>query len=143
MPLDWAGAQNNLGLALVALGEREGGTERLEQAVAAFRAALEERTREHVPRDWAKTQNGLGNALRELGERESGTGDLSKSVEAYNLASAIFASPGLTYYAEKCQVDRERAVQLIEQRGGLKKRFPSGTVTWRPTKRVNSGSGPV
>jgi hypothetical protein len=95
----------------------------LDQAVTAFRAALQERTLEQLPLDWAKTQNGLANALRALGEGESGTGDLSRSVEAYNLASAIFASPGLAYYAEKCRAERERAVQLIEQRGGIKKDF--------------------
>ena len=45
------------------LGERETGTARLEEAVAAYRAALEERTRERVPLDWAATQNNLGLAL--------------------------------------------------------------------------------
>ena len=45
------------------LGERESGTARLEEAVAAYRAALEERTRERVPLDWATTQNNLGIAL--------------------------------------------------------------------------------
>ncbi len=50
-----------------ALGERESGTARLEEAVAAYRAALEERTRERVPLDWATTQNNLGNALQALG----------------------------------------------------------------------------
>ena len=46
-----------------ALGERESGTARLEEAVAAFREALEECTRERVPLDWAMTQNNLGVAL--------------------------------------------------------------------------------
>ena len=63
MPLDWAMTQNNLGTALWTLGERESGTARLEEAVAAYRAALEEWTRERVPLDWAMTQNNLGNAL--------------------------------------------------------------------------------
>ena len=40
--------QNNLGAALATLGERESGTERLEQAVAAYTEALQERTRERV-----------------------------------------------------------------------------------------------
>ena len=40
MPLDWAMTQNNLGAALATLGERESGTARLEEAVAAYRAAL-------------------------------------------------------------------------------------------------------
>ncbi len=55
--------QNNLGNALGRLGERESGTARLEEAVAAFREALKERTRERVPLEWAMTQNNLGNAL--------------------------------------------------------------------------------
>ena len=41
VPLQWATTQNNLGAALRTLGERESGTERLEQAVAALRGALE------------------------------------------------------------------------------------------------------
>jgi tetratricopeptide (TPR) repeat protein len=41
VPLDWAATQNNLGNALQTLGEREDGTGRLEEAVAAYRAALE------------------------------------------------------------------------------------------------------
>jgi tetratricopeptide (TPR) repeat protein len=63
-------AQNNLGNALVTLGERESGTGRLEEAVAAYRDALKERTRERVPLDWATTQNSLEIALRLLEERK-------------------------------------------------------------------------
>jgi tetratricopeptide (TPR) repeat protein len=36
-PLDWATTQNNLGNALRSLGERESGTARLEEAVAALK----------------------------------------------------------------------------------------------------------
>jgi tetratricopeptide (TPR) repeat protein len=79
-------AQNNLGNALSSLGERESGTRRLEEAVAAYRAALEERTRERVPLDWATTQNNLGNALSVLGERESGTARLEEAVAAFRAA---------------------------------------------------------
>ena len=51
------------------LGERESGTKRLEQAVAAFTEALKERTRERVPLDWVATQNNLGRAIQILRER--------------------------------------------------------------------------
>jgi tetratricopeptide (TPR) repeat protein len=76
-------AQNDLGTALWSLGERESGTGRLEEAVAAYRDALKERTRERVPLNWAATQNNLGLALSSLGERESGTGRLEEAVAAY------------------------------------------------------------
>ena len=76
-------AVNDLGNALRMLGERESGTARLEEAVAAFRDALKERTRERVPLDWAMTQNNLGNALWRLGQRESGTARLEEAVAAF------------------------------------------------------------
>ena len=75
-----------LGVALTTLGERESGTERLEQAVEAHRAALEEHTRERVPLGWAMTQNNLGTVLTILGGRESGTERLEQAVEAYHAA---------------------------------------------------------
>ena len=54
--------------------------------MAAYRAALEERTRERVPLDWAMTQMNLGTALWTLGERESGTARLEEAVAAYRAA---------------------------------------------------------
>jgi hypothetical protein len=51
-------------MCIQTLGEREPGTERLEQAVTAYRLALEECTRERVPLEWAKTQTNLGTALQ-------------------------------------------------------------------------------
>jgi tetratricopeptide (TPR) repeat protein len=79
-------ALNDLGIALAELGERESGTEKLEQAVDAYHAALKERTRDRVPLDWAMTQTNLGNALVWLGERESGTPRLEEAVKAYRAA---------------------------------------------------------
>ena len=76
-------AGNLLGLALWRLGERESGTARLEEAVAAYHAVLAERTRDRAPLDWAMTQNNLGTALQTLGERESGTARLEEAVAAY------------------------------------------------------------
>jgi hypothetical protein len=46
---------------------------RLEEAVAAYRDALQELTRARVPLQWARTQNNLGNALLRLGVQEGGT----------------------------------------------------------------------
>ncbi|MEM8572778.1 MAG: hypothetical protein AAGG56_18045, partial [Pseudomonadota bacterium] len=79
-------ALNDLGTGLAILGERESGTARLEEAVVAYRAALEERTRDRAPLDWAMTQNNLGNVLRTLGARESGTARLEEAVAAYRAA---------------------------------------------------------
>lgn len=81
-----ATAQNDLGNALLALGKRESGTGRLEEAIAAYRAALAEYNREREPLEWAMTQSNLGAALRSLSERERGTAKLEEAVAAYRMA---------------------------------------------------------
>ncbi len=53
-------ALNDLGNALKTLGERESGTDRLEQTVAAYNAALQERTQDRAPLQLAITQSNLG-----------------------------------------------------------------------------------
>ena len=73
-----ASLQTAFGVALATLGERERGTARLEQAVAAFTEALKEGTRERVPLDWATTPNNLGATLAILGERSVGQRVLSR-----------------------------------------------------------------
>jgi exonuclease VII small subunit len=90
VPLDWAKTQMDLGLALGALGERESGTARLEEAVAAYREALQEYSRARVPLEWAMTQNNLGLALGLLGGRESGTARLDEAAAAFREALQEF-----------------------------------------------------
>ena len=60
----------------------ETGTGSLEKAVAAYRDALKEQTRDRVPLDWAMTQNNLGNTLWALGARGTGTVHLVEAVAA-------------------------------------------------------------
>ena len=81
-----ADLQFSLALASQTLGEQSGQREPLERAVAAYREALKEWTRERVPLQWAMTQNNLGTALMRLGERESGTARLDEAVAAYREA---------------------------------------------------------
>jgi tetratricopeptide (TPR) repeat protein len=88
VPLDWAKTQNNLGNALLTLGER-GDDDALRAAVAAYRAALQELTRARVPLQWAATQTNLGNALQTLGERGDDTA-LRAAVAAYRAALEVY-----------------------------------------------------
>ena len=57
--------------------------EQLEEAVAAFRAALEKRPRDKLPLDWAASQNNIGIALFTLGEREGRDARLEEAESAY------------------------------------------------------------
>ena len=110
--------QSNLGTALCTLGERESGTARLEEAVAAYRAALEERTRDRVPLDWARTQNILGNALQTLGWRESGTARLEEAVEAIEGAWEVCREAEMRQYDEDFESRLAEIKEQIERRRG-------------------------
>ena len=78
MPLDWAGTQNNLGSALVTLGELESGTERFEQAVVAYRASLEVFSDEGSPKYRAIAESNLARTLKRLSERGSSTSAVAR-----------------------------------------------------------------
>jgi hypothetical protein len=56
----------------------------MEEAVSAYREALNARTRERVPLQWAMTQTNLGDALLAFGERELGTGRLGCVSEGWD-----------------------------------------------------------
>ena len=71
---------------LTTLGMRENNTARLEEAVAAYREALKEQTRENAPPLWASTQSSLAGALTTLGMRENNTARLEEAVAAYREA---------------------------------------------------------
>jgi hypothetical protein len=84
-PTDWAMTQNNLGGALVSLGERQPGAEGLRSlsgAVEAYRAALQVYTRAAMPQDWAATQNSLGYTLSKRAGRQSGAESLQSLRDA-------------------------------------------------------------
>ena len=61
--------QNNLGEVLQALGKRESGTARLDEAVAAYREALEEFAPEVAPYYHDMAQKNLADCLAVLEQR--------------------------------------------------------------------------
>ena len=95
----------------------ESGTERLEQAVAAYTEALKECTRERAPLDWAATQNNLGNALATLGKRESGTERLEQAVAAFTEALKECTRERMPLAWAATQNSLDRAIQLLRERG--------------------------
>ena len=104
------------GAALATLGERESGTERLEQAVTAYTEALKERTRERVPLDWAGTQNNLGNVLATLGARERGTERLEQAVTAFTEALKERTRKRVPLDWASTQSNLGRAIQILSER---------------------------
>jgi hypothetical protein len=116
VPRDWAATQNDLGTALWRLGERESGTAHLEEAVTAYGAALEERTRERVPRDWAMGSGNQGVVFMLLA-------DVTKARSAVKQIGVAFATmrdggdaPAAAYY--EAQLPKARSLlDLLTGRG--------------------------
>lgn len=88
----------NLGIALSTLGARESGMARLEEAVAAFRAALEELTRDRVPLNWAVTQVNLAQALATIDRRRGRRSDVALST--LDAALEVFRAARADAYLE-------------------------------------------
>jgi tetratricopeptide (TPR) repeat protein len=84
-----ASAYTYTGEALKILGQWAGGWEQLATAVAAYRAALKQWSRDEVPLEWAAAQNELGNALQALGQREGTTERVYEAVAAYRAALEV------------------------------------------------------
>ena len=102
----------HLGDALLRLGEREGGTAKLEEALVAYREALKEYTRERVPLDWAEGFGNEGVALILLAERR---GDAAMAETALSQIDRAFEAlrgggdvPRAAYYEQ--QLPRARAL---------------------------------
>ena len=87
---EWARLKFKEGCAAYERGILDPERGNLDRAIAAYREALEQRTRDCVPLKWAATQNNLGNALRVLGER--GDDDaLKDAISAYREALKEYA----------------------------------------------------
>jgi hypothetical protein len=89
--------------------------------VAAFRAALEERTREHAPLDWADTETNLGTALEKLGEREADDpkqqkADLQQSVAAVSSALEELSQPKEPTYWAMAQAQLGDSLRALGER---------------------------
>ena len=101
LPQAWATIQNNLGLALAALGERQGGPvglQRLVEAVEAYRNALTVATRDDLPQPWARTQGNLGRALQilvRLGGFPAGLDQVDRLVQAEGIRDDPVAQASL------------------------------------------------
>jgi tetratricopeptide (TPR) repeat protein len=131
-------AQNNLGAALAILGEREAGTERLEEAVAAYRAALEEFPRDRAPHDWARTQSNLGSAPQTLGERESGTERLEEAVAAHRAALQEFLRDRVPLQWAATQMNLGSALLTLGEREAGTDRLEEAVAAYRAALEVRT-----
>ena len=100
-PQDWARTQRSLGTALEGEGDDATTGDKaavlLDQAVQAYRSALEVDTRADQPQEWARIEVVLGYALDDEGERASGdkaVGLFDQAVQAYRSALEVYTQAG-------------------------------------------------
>ena len=94
----------------------QSGTQRLEQAVDAYHAALQERTREQLPLQWARTQENLGTVPSALGVRTHNRAKLEEARKTVSAAFEVVMQAGQEhrrrYFQDRLQaIDRQLAVQ--------------------------------
>jgi tetratricopeptide (TPR) repeat protein len=109
--------QMNHGSALMRLGERESGTARLEEAIAAYREALQENTRARAAR--LMTQMYLGLALDRAFAKTGKRVHLDDALEAADGALEEFRKSKAAYYIEKAGHLR---AELLAMKGNPKNR---------------------
>jgi tetratricopeptide (TPR) repeat protein len=115
-PLEWAGTENNLGLALQNLGERESGTARLMEAVAANREALQEYTLARVPLDWAMTQFNLALVYCAIFNKDHQPRHLDAALEAVDGALEEYRKANAAFYIDNAERLRK---QIFAAKGKL------------------------
>ena len=113
------------------LGERESGTARLEAAVAACRAALEEYTRDRVPFQWAETESNLGKALEALGERENRIALLEDAVTAYRAALEEYTRDRVPFRWAETESNLGDALEALGERESGTARLTEAVAAYR------------
>jgi hypothetical protein len=114
--LQWAKTQNNLGNTLSTLGERQSGTAALEEAIVAYREALEEYAGERAPLlRWAKITGKQGQVFMLLAERLRDPNTAQVAVHQISLAFATTREAYDIASAEYFETLLGKAVALLNQ----------------------------
>jgi tetratricopeptide (TPR) repeat protein len=132
------GLWHALALAASVLGEQTGESAWLEEAVAAYRAALEVHTRERVPLDWAMIHDNLGNALSRLGEREAGTDRLQEAVAAHRAALEVLTRERVPLDWAMTQNNLGAALQGLGEREDGTQRLQEAVAAFRAALEVRT-----
>jgi tetratricopeptide (TPR) repeat protein len=115
----------------------------VEEAVAAYRAALLERTRERVPLDWATTQMNLGIALKILAEREGSAEHLQQALDAFRLALQEITRDHVPLDWAKTQFNMGLALLVFEEREPTTDRLKEALVCFQQAGPVFHTAGIV
>jgi hypothetical protein len=110
--------QNNLGNVLLVLGQRESGTGKLKEAVAAYRTALAERTHERVPLQWAASVGSQGVAMMLIADRANDAALAETAVMQVGAAYETLRDGGQQQWAAYFEEQLPRALAIRDRLKG-------------------------
>jgi tetratricopeptide (TPR) repeat protein len=122
--MDWAIAQNNLGIALSTLGERQSGEDaiaRLKEAVTAYQKALEVYTKDNASINWAKAQVNMAlvyNLRAAVFGGEKAKADLEQALFHVDAALGVFDPVHSPYNHDTATTLRERILSALNAQKG-------------------------
>ena len=114
--LRWAATQERLGLALTTLSGRDADVERLREAAACYRLALEDLRKEHAPPLWGRLQRHLGSLALRLGKPSSDEDLLEEAIDALRAALTVIDRATDPAAFARVQYDLGRALSALGQR---------------------------
>lgn len=112
MPGPWSELMNQLGVALMRMGENVGGDRVLEQSAACFRKSLEVRRREIAPLLWAQTANNLGAVAFTLYRRKENPAALHEAAACFKGAVEIYTQHGRNDKANVAQRNLDKIKEI-------------------------------
>jgi tetratricopeptide (TPR) repeat protein len=120
-----------IGDTLWRLGDREAGTNRLEEAIKAYHAALKVFVKRGIDLNWAATQNNLGGALHAIGKRQVGTKHIKEAIVAYRRALLVHTRERTPLLWAGTQNNLGNALSELGEREGTIARFQEAVNAFR------------
>lgn len=125
-------------LARQTLGEQAGNSDDLQEAIEAYRAVLDDWTREKAPHHWATIQNNLGNALGALGEGEAKTGRLEEAVRSYHNALKVWKVEKVPLDWATIQNNLGNALKTLGERESGAERLKEGITAYHAALQIRT-----
>ena len=101
MPMEWAGAQNNVANCLAIIGTREKDTKKLFEAIDAYDSVLEHWRQDALPLNWAGTTMNLGLVYAEIWTEIGDVSNLKKAINCVRAAREVYYQAGAAFYLEQ------------------------------------------
>ena len=132
----WVRAQNGLGNALSAIGERTRDVRRLRTALEHYDAATSEGRSSMMPVEWAQTMTNRGNALVRLGALIGNMNYIREGLARYDDALEIYSKEMYPTIWSKVEEARGNAYIHLASRSGIKEDFEQALESYQKVQEL-------